>query len=104
VEIRAGIAKAAREGARRTADSLKSLCDTVEYLYGDRILPLDLKAATIAGALSDRAAEEGHKPGFADIAIAAIAEAHALIPLTRNTRHSRPIYGRVVNPFETLAK
>jgi len=101
-EIRAGIAKAARDGARRKSETLESWWDAVEYLYGDRILPLDLNAATIAGALWDRAAAKGHAPRFADIAIASIAEARALVLLTRNTRHFEHICDRLINPFETL--
>ncbi len=101
-EIRAGVAKAAREGAKRKAENLESWWDAIEFLYGDRILPLDLKAATIVGALADRAAAKGRAPGFADIAIAATAEARALVLLTRNTRHFDHICDRVINPFETL--
>ena len=101
-EIRAGVAKAAREGATRKAANLHAWWDAVEHLYGDRILPFDLKAATIAGALSDRAAAKGLHPGFADIAVAAIAEAHTLVLLTRNVRHFRAIRDRVIDPFETL--
>jgi toxin FitB len=101
-EIRAGVAKAAREGATRKAANLDAWWDAVEHLYDDRILPFDLKAATIAGALSDRAAAKGLHPGFADIAVAAIAEAHTLVLLTRNLRHFRPICDRVIDPFETL--
>ena len=100
-EVRAGIAKAARAGARRKAETLASWWDTVEHLYGDRILPLDLKAATIAGAFADRATAMGRAPGFADIAIAATAEAHALILLTRNVRDFDAICDRVIDPFET---
>ena len=101
-EIRAGIAKAAREGAKRKAEALASWWDAVEHLYGDRILPLDLKAATIAGALSDRATARGRAPGFADIAIAAIAKANELALLTRNVRDFEAICERVINPFEAL--
>ncbi len=101
-EIRAGVAKAAREGAKRKAENLESWWDAIEFLYGDRILPLDLKAATIVGALADRAAAKGRATGFADIAIAATAEARALVLLTRNTRHFHHICDRVINPFETL--
>lgn len=101
-EIRAGVAKAAREGATRKAENLRSWWDAVEHLYGDRVLPFDLKAATIAGALADRAKAQRLAAGFADIAIAAIGEAHGLVLLTRNVRHFRPICDRVINPFETL--
>ena len=101
-EIREGIAKAAREGANRKAGALASWWDAVEHLYGDRILALDLKAATIAGALSDHAPARGRAPGFADIAIAATAEANTLVLLTRNVRDFEAICDRVVNPFEAL--
>ncbi|HKN30947.1 MAG TPA: PIN domain-containing protein [Roseiarcus sp.] len=101
-EIRSGIAKAARGGAKRKAENLAAWWDAVEHLYGERILPFDLKAATIAGALSDRAAAKGRAPGFADIAIAATAEARALVLLTRNTRDFEHLFDRAINPFETL--
>jgi toxin FitB len=101
-EIRAGVAKAAREGATRKAADLHAWWVAVEHLYGDRILPFDLKAATIAGALSDGAAAKGLHLGFADVAVAAIAEARMLVVLTRNLRHFRPICDRAVDPFETL--
>jgi predicted nucleic acid-binding protein len=101
-EIRAGVAKGARQGARRKAGRIASWWDTVEHLYGDRILPFDLKAATIAGALSDRAAAKGRAPGFADIAIAATAESNALVLLTRNVRHFQQICNRVIDPFQAL--
>jgi len=101
-EIRSGVAKSAREGAKRKAEALASWWDAVEHLYGDRILPLDLKAATIAGELSDRAAAKGRAPGFADIAIAAVAEANALVLLTRNLRDFEAICDRVIDPFNAL--
>ena len=101
-EIRVRVAKAAREGATRKADSLQSWWSAIERLYGDRILPFDLKAATIAGAISDKAAAKGLHPGFPDIAVAATAAAHALVLLTRNLRHFRPLCDRAIDPFETL--
>lgn len=101
-EIRAGIAKAACEGAKRKAEALASWWDAVEHLYSDRILPLDLKAATIAGALSDLAIAKGRAPGLADIAIAATAKANELALLTRNVRDFEAICERVINPFEAL--
>ena len=101
-EIRDGIAKAEREGAARKAATLKSWWEAVEYLYSPRILPFDLKAANIAGPMIDRARATGNAPGFADIAIAAIAQSHGLIILTRNIRHFAPIYSEVANPFDTL--
>lgn len=101
-EVRAGIAKAARRGAARKAAALTSWWDTVEHLYGDRILPFDLKAATIAGGFLDDATATGRDPGFADIAIAAIAEANGLGLLTRNVRDFAAICSRAVDPFDVL--
>jgi len=99
-EIRAGIAKARREGANRKAENLSSWWGAVEHLYGARILAFDMKAATIAGEMADRARASGHAPGFADIAMAATAAAHGHTLLTRNVRHFAPIYDPVIDPFE----
>ena len=101
-EIRDGIAKAEREGTAKKAAALTSWWETVEYLYTARILPFDIKAAKIAGPMIDRARASGNAPGFADIAIAAIAQSNGLIILTRNVRHFAPIYSEVANPFEHL--
>jgi predicted nucleic acid-binding protein len=101
-EIRDGIAKAMREDSTRKAAALEAWWDVVEHLYGDRILPFDLRAAKIAGKLTDIARAAGQAPGFADIAIAATAEAHGLTILTRNGKHFEPFGGLVLNPFEAI--
>ncbi len=101
-EIEDGIAKARREGAARKADSLAAWLATVLHLYGERVLPFDVDAARIAGALSDRARGQGQAPGFADIIIAATASRHQLTILTRNMRHFEPLGVPVLNPFECL--
>jgi predicted nucleic acid-binding protein len=99
-EIRVGVAKAEREGAVRKAADLRAWWETVEHLYAMRILPFDLACATIAGEMIDRARDAGQAPGFADIAIAATAQAHGLTILTRNTGHFEAIYSRVLNPVD----
>ncbi|HLW90350.1 MAG TPA: PIN domain-containing protein [Roseiarcus sp.] len=76
--------------------------DAVEYLYGERILSFDLQAATIAGKLIDGARSVGRAPGFADVAIAATAQANGLTILTRNTKHFQPLGGFALNPFDAL--
>jgi toxin FitB len=86
-EIEDGIAKSARVGATRKAARLREWLETLVHLYSQRILPLDLAAARIAGSLSDKARSQGHTPGFADLAIAAIAKRHDLTILTRNLKH-----------------
>lgn len=101
-EVRAGIAKASREGASRKAADLRMWWDAVEHLYGNRILAFDLRAAAIAGGLMDAARSAGHAPGFADVAIAATAKAHGLTILTRNTKHSDAFGGALLNPFEAI--
>ena len=101
-EIEDGIAKARREGAVRKAENLAAWLETVLHLYGERVLPFDVGAARIAGALSDRARRQGCAPGFADIIIAATAGHHQLTILTRNMRHFELLGVPVLNPFEGL--
>ncbi len=101
-EIRAGIAKASREGASRKAAALIMWWDAVEHLYEDRVLPFELRSATIAGRLIDAARGAGHSPGFADVAIAATAKANGLTILTRNRKHFEPLGGYTLNPFDGL--
>ena len=83
-EIEAGIARLRRQGGKRRADELTLWLDTLLHLYEERVLPLDVPAARIAGALSDLARSKGHAPGFADVAIAACARLDR--PLTRHQR------------------
>lgn len=86
-EIEDGIAKSRRQGALRKAAGLREWLETLVHLYSSRILPFDLPAARIAGALSDGARGRGHTMGFADLAIGAIAECHNLTILTHNLKH-----------------
>lgn len=99
-EVRSGIAKAEREGATTKARLLKEWWLSIEYLYADKLLPFDLRCASAAGQLLDRA--RAHQPGFEDIAIAATAQVHSLTVLTRNTRHFEPLGVRVIDPFDRL--
>ncbi len=101
-EVEDGIAKARRLGATRKADRLGAWLATLIHLYSARILPMDLAVARIAGRMSDRARAAGHAPGLADITIAATAQAHDCIVLTRNIRHFRPLGVKVHDPFTTL--
>lgn len=83
-EIEDGIARSKREGATRKSALLAEWVDTLVHLYSARVLSFDLPAARIAGRLSDKARGAGHNPGFADVAIGAIAKHHELTVLTRN--------------------
>jgi hypothetical protein len=101
-EIEDGIAKLRREGARRKCENLTAWLEAILHLYSDRILPFDILTARIAGALSDRARGQGLAPGFADIIIAATAQRHGLVVLTRNLKDFTPLGVTALNPFAVL--
>jgi predicted nucleic acid-binding protein len=90
-EIEQGIRKLRRTGGTARAKALESWLDALVDGAGDRVLPLDVRTARIAGAISDRAMAAGNHPGFAGVAIAATALAHGLTLLTRNTKHFAPL-------------
>jgi hypothetical protein len=99
VEIEAGISKLHRTGSGRRADALRDWFERILRFYADRVLPFDLTAARIAGALGDAAQADGRHPGFADVAIAAIATSRQLVILTLNLRHFDPLGVEALNPF-----
>ena len=101
-EIEDGIAKSRREGATRKSTLLAEWVDTLVHLYAARILPFDLPAARLAGRLSDKARRAGHTPGFADIAIGAIATHHELTVLTRNVNDYGALGVPVHDPIAEL--
>jgi toxin FitB len=101
-EIEDGIASKRRERATRKSADLAAWLETVLHLYGDRVLAFDAPTARIAGALSDWARGQGQAPGLADIIIAATAQHHGLIILSRNLGHFDPLGVKVLDPFERL--
>ncbi len=101
-ELEAGIAKLHRQGARRRADDLAAWLETLLHLYDQRVLPFDVRAARIAGGLSDLARSKGHTPGFVDVAIAATAKLRGFTVLTHNARHFEPLGVPFVDPFVRL--
>lgn len=101
-EVKSGIIKAEREGATTKARQLREWWESVEHLYAQQLLPFDLRCAHAAGQILDDA--RAHQPGFEDIAIAATAQVHGLIVLTRNLRHFEPLGARVLDPFKALPK
>ena len=98
-EIEASIAKLFRTGATRRAETLRMWFDRIVAVYADRVLSFDLAAARVAGSLGDAAQATGRHPGFADVAIAAIAKAHELVVVTLNQRHFDSLGVEVFNPF-----
>ena len=98
-EIEGGIAKLRRTGSTRRADDLRQWFDRILDGYADRLLSFDLAAARIAGGLGDAVRAEGRHPGFADIAIAAVAKSRELVILTLNLRHFDPLGVETLNPL-----
>jgi toxin FitB len=101
-EIEGGIARLRRHGSGRKADGLTAWLDTLLHLYQERVLPFDVGAARIAGALFDLARSKGHAPGFVDLAIAATAKLRGFAILTNNVRHFAPLDVTFLDPFEKL--
>jgi toxin FitB len=101
-EIEAGIARLRRLGAERRADDLTAWLDTLLHLYAERVLPFEVQAARIAGALADRGRSPGQAPGLADVIIAATAQLRGLMILTRNDRHFEPLGVPFLDPFVGL--
>ncbi|KQY15950.1 type II toxin-antitoxin system VapC family toxin [Rhizobium sp. Root482] len=99
-EVKSGTVKAEREGATTKARQLREWWETIEHLYAPKLLPFDLRCAHAAGQILDDA--RAHQPGFEDIAIAATAQVHGLIVLTRNLRHFEPLGIRAIDPFKAL--
>lgn len=101
-EIEQGICKLRRAGGIERADLLMQWLDALLEDGSARILPLDAHVARVAGELSDKAVAIGRHPGFADVAIAATADAHDLVLLTRNGKHFEPLGVAFTNPSERL--
>jgi toxin FitB len=101
-EIEAGISKLRRTDSGRRADELHDWFERMLSFYTDLVLPFDLDAARVAGMLSDMAQAQGRHPGFADVAIAAIANSRGLALLTLNLRHFDPLGVATLNPFEAV--
>lgn len=101
-EVQQGIAFLRRRnepGDVRRADALSEWLRDRILVFGPRILALDTAVAIAAGNMSDRARAEGIHPGFPDIAIAATAEVHGLIVLTRNLKHFAKLGPTARDPF-----
>jgi toxin FitB len=101
-EIEAGIARLRRQGAWRRAHDLTAWLDAVLHLYAERVLAFEVRAARIAGGLSDLARSKGQAPGFADLAIAATAQLRGFTILTRDARHFEHLSVPFLDPFVEL--
>lgn len=101
-EMAQGIGKLRRAGGGERADRLDRWLDGLLATYSDRILPLDAAAARLAGQISDSAIAQGRHPGFADVAIAALAQHAGLLLLTRNLKHFQPLGVACADPLVAL--
>jgi predicted nucleic acid-binding protein len=98
-EMAQGIGKLRRAGATERADRLDRWLDGLLASYEDRILPLDAQAARLAGDISDASMAKGRHPGFADVAIAALAQHADLLLLTCNLKHFEPLGIACIDPL-----
>ena len=92
------VAQRRERGAIDLTDGTLNITDS----YTDRILPLDAQAARLAGQISDAAIAQGCHPGFADVAIAALAQNAGLILLTCNLKHFLPLGVACADPLIAL--
>lgn len=101
-EMAQGICKLRRAGGVERAERLDHWLDGLLNVYADRILPLDAQAARLAGDISDAAIARGRHPGFADVAIAALAQNAGMLLLTCNLKHFEPLGVVCVDPLVQL--
>lgn len=76
------------------ADALAAWLDRVLTLYGERVVPFDLRTARRWGALSATIGNDS-----ADLMIAATALEHGLTVVTRNVSDFEPTGVLVLDPF-----
>jgi toxin FitB len=101
-ELAQGIGKLRRAGGPERADRLDLWLDGLLVTYADRILPLDAHAARLAGQISEAAIAQGCHPGFADVAVAALAQHAGLLLLTCNIKHFQPLGVACIDPLVGL--
>jgi toxin FitB len=87
------------DGKRKEGLAL-ALSDLLATLFGDRILPFDLDAATMYAARINKARAAGRAISMADGQIAAIAAVHGFTVATRDTAPFVAAGVPVVSPWE----
>ena len=98
-ELAQGIGKLRRAGGTARAERLDQWLEQLLAGFGDRIESLDPIAARLAGQMSDAAIAKGRHPGFADVAIAAMALHKGHMLLTHNLKHFEPLGVPCCDPF-----
>ncbi|MEX6505790.1 type II toxin-antitoxin system VapC family toxin [Jiella sp. M17.18] len=97
-EVEKAIDRLERGSATAKAAALRHWLAGLLATFQDKILPIDVDVAIVAGRLESAALAAGHDPGMADALIGGTAKAHGLTVLTRNTRHFLPFAIDVVSP------
>ncbi|WJH38770.1 type II toxin-antitoxin system VapC family toxin (plasmid) [Aliirhizobium terrae] len=90
-EVERGLRSLHRRGGFERAKRLSLWLDFITTTFDDRILPMDIVVARIAGSMEDEASGKGQSPGLGDIVIAATARAYDLTVITENLRHFEPL-------------
>ncbi|NKN35388.1 type II toxin-antitoxin system VapC family toxin [Agrobacterium sp. a22-2] len=88
------------KGATAKAEAIRLWLRGLVHIFQDRILPIDMDIASIAGGLEAQTMTAGHNPGMADALIAGTAKARGLVVVTWNTRHFLPFSANVVAPTD----
>lgn len=81
---------------------LEAWIEALTARFAERLLPVDAGTAQRAGVLLARAVGSGRSPGMEDALIAATAERHGLVVLTRNSADFAALGVAQANPFEAL--
>jgi len=98
-EIAKGIALLPESNKRRV---LEKWLETLERLYADRLLPVDLETSRIWGELTVAARKGGRTVAVSDGLIAATARRHGLHVMTRNTADFESTGVLLLNPFSQI--
>jgi predicted nucleic acid-binding protein len=85
---------------KRKVGLAAALGDLLVTLFGERVLPFDLQAATMYASRVSRARAAGRAISMADGQIAAIAAVHGFTVATRDTAPFVAAGVPVVNPWE----
>ena len=101
-ELSFGAADLRRRRQVQRAQQLEAWIETLTARFASRLLPVDSGTARRAGVLLARAVASGRSPGMEDALIAATAERHGLLVLTRNAADFAPMGVAQANPFEAL--
>jgi predicted nucleic acid-binding protein len=84
----------------RNKDRLSKAVSTMLTAFKDQIIPIQQLEAVRAGQLRAKSHSEGRTVHMADAMIAATADIHSLILVTRNTRDFKGLGVLLLNPWE----